>query len=352
MTATTHDFTTCGGRTIPFGALGLGSAPLGNMHRAVSEREAEEAIDSAWSSGIRYFDTAPLYGHGLAEARLGKGLRGRTGFVVSTKVGRLLENCAPGGEDSGIYVNTPHLRVRFDYSYDGVMRSFEESLRRLGLDRVDILFVHDVDARTHGGRAHSERRIHELIDGGGWRALSELRATGTVAAIGAGVNEWEPCLRFLELADPDLFLLAGRYTLLEQEPLFALFPHCQARGVGVVAGGPFNSGILAGKPTYDYGAVPPHISARVRKMAAVCRTFGLPLGAVALKFPLAHPAVACVLAGSQTAAEVNENAAFLDLRIPAALWRALKEQELIDSQSPVPDETPTDLDSNGRPNAC
>jgi D-threo-aldose 1-dehydrogenase len=352
MKETTHEFTTCGGRTIPFGALGFGSAPLANMHRAVSEREAEEAIDSAWSSGIRYFDTAPLYGHGLAEERLGKGLRGRTGFVISTKVGRLLEKCPPGAEDSGIYVNTPQLRARFDYSYDGIMRSFEESLRRLGLDHVDILFVHDVDARSHGGRTISEGRIRELIDGGGWRALSDLRATGAVAAIGAGVNEWEPCLRLLELADPDLFLLAGRYTLLEQEPLFSLFPHCEARGVRVIAGGPFNSGILAGKPTYDYGSVPPHISARVGELAAVCRTFGLPLGAVALKFPLAHPTVACVLAGSQTGTEVKENAAFLQLNIPAALWRALKERDLIDSRAPVPDETPTDLNSKVGPTAC
>src|SRR5262249_41328858 len=163
-------------------------------------------LAAAWSSGIRYFDTAPLYGHGLAEIRLGRAFRGKDGFVLSTKVGRLLEPCAPGSEEAGIFKNVPHLKVRFDYSYDGVMRSYEESLARLGRDRIDILLVHDVDGFTHGGPAQSEARIRELIDRGGWRALSDLRGSGAVSAIGAGVNEWEPCARLLELVDPDLFL--------------------------------------------------------------------------------------------------------------------------------------------------
>ncbi len=239
-------FVTRGGRALDFTEFGFGGAPLGNMHRALDDDEARATLDAAWVAGIRYFDTAPLYGHGLSEMRTGRALAGRerNNYLISTKVGRLLEPCAPGDENNGIYKNTPNVRVRFDYSYDGVMRSFEASLSRLG--RIDILFVHDVDARTHGGTAQSEARIRELMDRGGWRALSELRSSGAVAAIGAGVNEWQPCARLLELADPDLFLLAGRYTLLEQEPFETLFPLCEVRGVGIVIGGPFNSGILRG----------------------------------------------------------------------------------------------------------
>jgi D-threo-aldose 1-dehydrogenase len=324
------------GATISFGALGFGSAPLGNMNRALSEDEADATLAAAWSSGIRYFDTAPLYGHGLSETRLGRALRSKEGFVVSTKVGRLLEPCAPGGEDSGIFKNVPHLRVRFDYSYGGVMRSYEESLARLGRDRVDVLLVHDVDGFTHGGLAQSEARIRELIDRGGWRALSELRGSGAVAAIGAGVNEWEPCARLLELVDPDLFLLAGRYTLLDQTAL-SFMDSCAYRGVGVIVGGPFNSGILVGKPSYNYSVVPPDIVSRASALEAVCKSHDAPLAAVALQFPLGHPAVVTVIPGAQTAEEVHANAGVLGFPIPGALWTELKAKELIDASAPVPE---------------
>ena len=329
-------FTTREGRTLVLGGLGLGTAPLGNMHRPVTEDEAFETIDAAWQCGVRYYDTAPLYGHGLAEMRLGRALQARAGFLVSTKVGRILEPCEPGGEESGIYVNTPNKRVRFDYSYDGVMRSLEESLKRLGLERVDVAFVHDVDARTHGGVAQSEERIRELFDKGGWRALSDLRANGALKAIGAGVNEWQPCKRLLELADPDLFLLAGRYTLLEQEPLHTLFPDCAQHGVGVVLGGAFNSGILVGKPSYDYASVPAAIAERTKAIASVCASFDVSLPAAALNFCLAHPVVVSVLVGCQTAGEARSNAADVGRQIPGGLWDALKRQRLIDSETPVP----------------
>jgi len=329
-------FTTREGRTLALGGLGLGTAPLGNMHRTVTEEEAIETIDAAWQSGVRYFDTAPLYGHGLAEMRLGRALRARSGFLVSTKVGRRLEPCEPGREESGIYVNTPNKRVRFDYSYDGVMRSLEESLERLGLECVDIAFVHDVDARTHGGATQSEERIRELFDKGGWRALSDLRTSGALKAIGAGVNEWQPCKRLLELADPDLFLLAGRYSLLEQEPLGCLFPDCAQRGVGVVLGGAFNSGILVGKPSYDYASVPPAIAERARAIASVCASFDVSLPGAALNFCLAHPVVVSVLVGCQTAEEARSNAAAVERQIPDGLWDALKRQGLIDRETPVP----------------
>jgi D-threo-aldose 1-dehydrogenase len=334
----TRAFVTRGGRKLDFTLLGLGTAPLGNMHRALGEDEVAETLEAAWRAGIRYYDTAPLYGHSLAELRLGRMLRGkpRGDYLLSTKVGRLLEPCAPDKTGSGIYKATPPLRVRFDYSYGGIMRSYEASLGRLGVDRVDVLFVHDVDARTHGGRAQAESRIRELIDEGGWRALDELRAAGEVQAIGAGVNEWEPCARLLELADPDLFLLAGRYTLLEQAPLDTLFPKCMARGVGIVVGGPFNSGVLAGKPSYDYDAVPAEIMQRVRRLNEACRRWDAALAQAALQFPLAHPAVTSVLAGAQSADEVRANAALIASPAPAALWEDLRGASLIARHAPTP----------------
>jgi D-threo-aldose 1-dehydrogenase len=317
------------------GLIGFGSAPLGNMNRVLTEFECDETLDAAWSRGIRYFDTAPLYGHGLSEARLGRALKARRGHVVSTKVGRLLDACEPGEENSGIFLDVPHVRVRFDYSYDGVMRSFAASLARLGMERVDILFVHDVDGFTHGGRPQSEARIRELVDQGGWRALSELRTAGAVRAIGAGVNEWEPCARLLELVDPDIFLLAGRYTLLEQDSI-GFMDDCVRRGVGVVVGGPFNSGVLAGKPSYNYASVPADVMKRVNALSEVCRVHDVPLAAAALQFPGAHSAVVSTIPGAQIADEVESNAALVARKIPAAFWGELKAKALVDPRAPVP----------------
>ena len=228
------------------------------------------------------------------------------------------------------------MRFVYDYSYDGVMRSFEESLKRLGLDRVDILFVHDVDGPNHGGREGSEARIQELITMGGWRALDELRGSGAVAAIGAGVNEWQPCARLLELADPDLFLLAGRYTLLEQEPLDTLFPQCAKRGVGIVIGGPYNSGVLAGKTTFNYGNIPSNVAARVRSLEAVCRDHGVELRQAALQFVAAHPLVVSVIPGAVSPDEVDGNVALLQRSTPPELWSDLKGGGLLHRDAPVP----------------
>jgi D-threo-aldose 1-dehydrogenase len=262
--------------------------------------------------------------------------RRREDFILATKVGRLLEPCEKDEVNGFFFVETPQVRFHYDYSYDGVMRSYEDSLKRLGLDRVDILYVHDVCAFVHGGRAASEARIRELIDTGGWRALTELRASGDVLAIGAGVNEWEPCARLLELVDPDLFLLAGRYTLLEQLPLETLFPQCTKRGVGIVAGGPYNSGILAGGNTYNYAAAPAEILERARAIDAVCRAHDVALPAAALQFILANPLIVSVIPGGQTVAETRQNAAVLDERVPAALWRELKDKELLHPEAPTP----------------
>ena len=331
-------FVTRAGKTLDFTALGFGSAPLGNYLRPLSEEECDQTLSTAWDSGARYFDTAPLYGLGLSEMRVGRLLakRPRNDFIIATKVGRLLLPCEKDEVNGLFFVETPQVRFVYDYSYDGIMRSYEESLKRLGLDRVEILYVHDVCALVHGGRDASEARIRELVDTGGWRALTELRASGDVLAIGAGVNEWEPCARLLELVDPDLFLLAGRYTLLEQAPLDTLFPQCQKQGVGIVVGGPYNSGILAGGTTWNYAAAPADVVARADALKAVCASHGVSLPAAALQFVLAHPLVVSVIPGGQTVKETKQNAAVLDERIAPAFWKELKDRKLLHPRAPTP----------------
>jgi D-threo-aldose 1-dehydrogenase len=309
------------------------------MHRILGEDEAVATVGAAWEAGLRYFDTAPLYGHGLSEQRIGRALAGRprSEFLVSTKVGRRLEPCAPGDERAGIYKGVPPLQVVFDYTGDGVLRSLEASLARLGLDRVDIVYVHDLERRTHGSEGAYEARWRELTSGGGWRALAELRGSGAVGAIGLGVNETAACERFLAELDPDLFLLAGRYTLLEQAPLAGLLPACEERGVGIVIGGPFNSGVLARRGgSYDYADAPPDVLARVERLTAVCERFAVPLPAAALQFAAAHPAVVSVIPGAQSAGEMEANVALMDVAIPSALWIALKDAGLIDPSAPTP----------------
>jgi len=337
--ASRRTFATPSGRALAFTQLGFGGAPLGNMHRILAEDEGIGTTTAAWDAGLRYFDTAPLYGHGLSEQRIGRALAGRprSEFLVSTKVGRRLEPCAPGDEGGGIYKGVPQLRVEYDYTRDGVLRSLEASLARLGLDRVDIVYVHDLEQRTHGSAGAYAARWRELTDGGGWRALSELRAAGTLSAIGLGVNETAACERFLAELDPDLFLLAGRYTLLEQAPLAHLLPDCERRGVGIVIGGPFNSGVLArADGSYDYADAPRDVLARVERLAAACDRFGVPLPAAALQFAAAHPAVVSVIPGAQSAAEVEANVALMEAAIPPALWDALKAERLIDPAAPTP----------------
>jgi D-threo-aldose 1-dehydrogenase len=332
------------GRSLAFTRLGFGGAPLGNMHRVVGEDEADATLAAAWDAGLRYFDTAPLYGHGLSETRMGRVLAGRPRdeFLISTKVGRVLEPCVPGEQASGIFRETPPLKVRFDYTADGVRRSLDASLERLGLDRVDIALVHDLEFGAHGSAEAYEAHWSELTRGGGWQALDDLRADGTVGAIGLGSNETAACERLLAELDPDLFLLAGRYTLLEQAPLHGFMPACARRGVGIIIGGPFNSGVLARRDgSYDYAAAPPAIVAKVERLAAACARFNVPLPAAALQFAAAHPAVVSVIPGAQTAGEVAANARLLATPIPATLWSALKDEGLVDAAAPVPAEAET-----------
>ncbi len=261
--------------------LGFGCAPLGNLYRAIPDVEAAELLNTAWQEGFRYFDTAPHYGQGLSERRLGDFLRTRrdADYVLSTKVGRLLQPAGFASERHG-FVSPMPFDIVYDYSYEGVMRSFADSLQRLGLDRIDILYMHDIGRMTHG--ADNERLFPVAMDGG-YRALDELRRNGDVAAIGIGVNEWQVCEAAMEYGDWDCFLLAGRYTLLEQSALDSFLPKCVARNSSVVVGGPYNSGILAtgvrgaGAGHYDYGEAPAWVISTVDRIESICAEFGVSL---------------------------------------------------------------------------
>jgi D-threo-aldose 1-dehydrogenase len=328
-------------RTLPRGgialsSLGLGCAQLGGLYQEVGDADARAIVDAAWDLGIRYFDTAPYYGYTLSEHRLGAALRERPrdSYVVSTKVGRLMRPDAgvlPG--ESGWARPLP-LRPHFDYSYDGVLRSHQDSLQRLGMDRVDILYVHDIGRVTHGDRhAHYWQ---QLTQGGGFRALARLRDEGSVGAIGLGVNEWEVVVDAINACGLDCALLAGRYTLLEQAALAPLLDRCVQRGIGIVIGGPFNSGILAGTRKFNYEDAPADIVARVEAIAAVCARTGAPIQAAALQFPMAHPAVVSCIPGAQSPAQLRQNAEWFAQPLPEALWEALVQEGLIDRNAPTP----------------
>jgi D-threo-aldose 1-dehydrogenase len=328
-------FVSRNGAVLNFTELGLGTGPLGNLYRSVSEREATATLESAWEAGCRVFDTAPLYGLGLAETRLNSFLREkpREEYILSTKVGRLLTVCPPAERSQqGKFFNTPARRELFDYSYDGIMRSFEMSFERLGIDTIDILLCHDIDGFTHGSREAADRRIDEFMRSG-YTALVKLRADKVIKAFGAGINEWEVAEALARAGDFDLFLLAGRYTLLEQEALSSFLPYCETRNIGILLGGPFNSGILATGPKpgafYNYEPAPKPILERVGRIERICRAHGVKLPEAALRFPLGHKQVLCVLAGAQKPTEVRRNADMLHKRIPAALWRDLKHEGLL-----------------------
>jgi D-threo-aldose 1-dehydrogenase len=301
------------------GRLGLGCAPLGNLYRATSDEAAQATVDAAWEAGIRLFDTAPLYGHGVSERRTGAALRTRPRheYVLATKVGRLLVPDAPGTAAAPtIFEDLPPVHPVFDYSRDGVLRSVEESLERLGTDRIDLLHVHDPDDH-----------IDEALDGA-YPAIVQLRDEGVVAAIGLGTNWAHVAERFVGRADLDWLLLAGRHTLLEQTGTAALLARCEEHSVRVLAAGVLNSGILADPSPgarYDYGPATAEQLARAQEMAEVCAAHGVPLAAAAVQFPLRHPAVSMVLVGAASAAEVAEDAALLGHPIPDACWADLAE---------------------------
>lgn len=323
--------------------LGFGAAPIGNLYRPVSDEVARASVQRALDEGIRYFDTAPHYGFGLSEQRLGTALAGAE-VLVSSKVGRSLEPVAPEqrGRTRFGFADARDFTPVFDYGYDAVHRQLEQTRERLGR-LPDIVYAHDLGPASHGeADADTWRAFRE----GGYRALAEWRAAGRIRAIGLGVNEVDVCLRALDELEPDLFLLAGRYTLLEQPALAELLPRCEARGVGVVIGGAFNSGILAtgvrgpGPFYYDYQPASQSVMERVGRLEAVCEQFDVPLPAAALQFPAAHPAVVSVIAGCASAEEVSRAREWMDRPLPAAFWRALRERELLPPRAPVPGEAP------------
>jgi len=339
MTTSTLPVRPLGRSGVKVTTLGFGGAPLGDLYARLDEAGAIATVETALASDINLIDTSPLYGHGLSEHRIGAALRrsGRKDVVISTKVGRVAEPFAGRGHGSGYLGGLPH-GLRFDYSYDGAMRSLEQSALRLGVNHMDVVLIHDVDVWTHGTDA-IEGRFAQAMDGA-YRALEKLRAAGAVKAIGVGVNEAEMCERFARAGDFDTMLLAGRYSLLEQPGLASFMPLAVEKGISLMLGGVFNSGILATGPIagakYNYQPAPPQILARVAAIEAVCTRHGVPLRRAALQFPLGHPAVASLVMGAVKPEEVADQVAELSAPVPAALWTELKTEGLLGADVPVP----------------
>jgi len=316
-----------GRREVRVSRLGFGSAPLGGLLRETSAADAQDAVDAAWEAGLRSFDTAPQYGGGLAEQRLGAALacRPRTELTLSSKVGKLI--VLDAGAPPSIFAGAPPHRIAYDYSYDGVMRSLETSFRRTGLGRFDIVLIHDVNRKYHGDRVLA--RLDEAL-AGACRALRSLREQGVIGAYGPAGNEIDITLCFVREADIDCLMLPGRFTLLDRSAAAELLPACQARGIAVLLAAPFESGILATGAvpgaTFSYAPADPAVLRRVVVLAGLCRAHGIPLAAASLQFPLRHPAIASVVAGMRSRAEVEANLALMRTPIPQALWDALEEE--------------------------
>lgn len=322
--------------------LGFGAASLGNLYTPVLDADARAAIDAALEAGLRYVDTAPHYGRGLSERRVGDALRLKPDTVLSTKVGRLMmpdSTVVDDRERDGFRSPMPFM-MRYDYTYDGISRSYEHSLQRLGLPRIDLLYVHDIGRYTHGDA--NDEYWRQLTTGGGLRALEELRDSKAISGFGIGVNEIQVCLDVMAEVRLDAILLAGRYTLLEQDALDALFPACEAAGTSIVIGGPYNSGILAtgtrreGTIHYDYGPAPDHVIDRVRRIEAVADRHGVNLPAAALAFALAHPLVASVIPGIGSARRVANTVELYREQISASFWAEVAHEKLVRADAPLP----------------
>src|ERR1700722_1181205 len=320
--------------------LGLGGVPLGDNYAPLPDAQADATIATAYDSGLRYFDTAGLYGPGPHEHRFGRIMRRHPegALVLPTKVGRCLVPEGAEKVDHRWFKGGLNFRPIDDYSYDGAMRSIDQSFQRLGLNRIDFLLIHDVDGWTFG-EAY-ERRFQEAM-AGAYRAIESLRSQGVIKAIGIGVNEIEPCIRFAEAGDFDCLMLAGRYTLLEQGALDELLPLVERKGIGILLAGPYTSGILATGAVpgakYNYREAPPEIIKKVARIEAVCRRYDVPLAACALQFPLGHPSISAVVPGAVTPEEILRNVALMNTKIPTDLWSELKQEGLIRSDAPVPD---------------
>ena len=312
--------------------LGLGGAPLGGNFIDLDYRQAAELIETAKQAGIGYFDTAPWYGFGRSERVMGDLLR-HTDYILSDKVGRLLKPGPVENPSEFGMVDPLPFHVVYDYSYDGIMRAFEDNLQRLGLDRIDILLAHDIGKFTHGDE--NERHFRDLAKGG-CRAMEELRKAGHVKAIGLGVNENEVCMDALGIGSWDVFLLAGRYTLLEQTPLAELFPACRAAGTSIICGGPFNSGVLVGREMWNYAKAPAEVVDKVRSIGAVADEHGVALPAAALQFPLANDIITSVIPGPRDAVEMTQILDWFSMKIPGDFWTALKSAGLMEPDAPLP----------------
>ncbi|QZY50921.1 aldo/keto reductase [Leucobacter tenebrionis] len=329
------------GRTgVEVTTLGFGATLIGNFMQPLTDAEARAMVDQAWGLGVRYFDTAALYGHGLSEYRLGHALyeRPRDAYSLLTKVGRVLKPAARGTFDSGLWVDPAPMSVTYDYSYDGIMRSAEDAMQRLMTDHIEMVLVHDVDAYTHG--AEAQRGYFEQAVTDGFRALEKLRDEGVVQAIGFGVNESDVLLEAMQRTDSDVLLLAGRYTLLEQDPIDDLFPLCRERGASVILGGVYNSGILATGPRdgakFNYSPAPREVLDRAARLETICRRYDIPLAAAALQFAAAHPVVASVCIGSRRPEQQAQTAEYASLAVPSALWEEMQAEGLIREDAPLP----------------
>ena len=327
---------------VPVTQLGFGGAGLGELFVRVDEATAAATLKAAWDAGIRYYDTAPFYGRGLSEIRTGRFLdnQPRSEFILSTKVGRwFFPPAKPDSFDTGFWAGGLRFEHVHDYSYDGIMRAYDQSQMRLGMNRIDLLVIHDLDFWFHQTEAKVSAYLAQLFTSG-WRALEQLRAHGLVKAVGAGINELGMIPRFLDMLDIDFFLVALRYTLLEQEALETELPYCERRNVGIIIGGVYNSGITATGAVkgakYNYQDATPEIMERVRKIEAVCQAHGVPLAAAALQFPLGHPCVASVIPGAIDPDQVRRNVDLFRHPMPHAFWSDLKREKLLAEQAPVP----------------
>ncbi len=340
----TRQFKTRNGSELNFSAIGLGSAPMGDLFELLDEKTTIATVERAYECGVRVFDTSPHYGNGLSESRIGAGLRraARDELVVSTKIGRLMDPFGKAPERNtdayspGFKGGFPHA-PRFDYSYDGTMRSVEHSLLRMGLARLDVVLIHDCDVWTHG-KADAPRRFKEAMDGA-YKALDKLRSDKTVGAIGFGINEADTCVRFAKAGDFDVAMMAGRYSLLIQNGLEEFLPLAVEKKIGVMLAGVFNSGILAtgaiADAKFEYAPAPPEIMDRVRKIEQICKSHGTTIRRAALQFAMAHPAVVSVVLGAVKPAEIEANVADADGAVPAGLWSDLKSAGLLDKSAPI-----------------
>jgi len=320
--------------------ISYGTAVLGNYYEVLSNEEASKVINKAFDLGINYFDTAPLYGFGLSEHRVGINLqlKDRDSYILSTKVGRLLSPADPKEIDRGPWKGGLNFNPYYDYSYDGTMRCIEQSMHRLGISKIDILHIHDVDYFTHKEKHLVEKYFSEAIKGA-YKALEELRRNDNISAISVGINEFEMAERFLKEVDVDCVMLAGRYTLLEQNSLKTFLPLCEKNKVDILLAAPFNSGILAGNENnlnWNYAKASKELIDKVHSLKKICGNYNIPLAAAAIQFPLAHPVVKTVVTGAVNVKELEDNVSYLDVKIPNDFWQELKALNLIAKESPVP----------------